>query len=162
LASYLITTLLDHSDRLYKLVSPHHLVIILSSGSHRRLVLPLPPIHPAPSIVPDVLIPNLLCLLTSRSAPLARPTVKDHLLLGQGFVEHVFLDERTCVIVGREVLLEGAQGERDGTGDGSEGDLVWFTDVCRAVRRGGISAEHWWSSGNATYRQSEHPENSTK
>jgi len=45
-------------------------------------------------------------------------------------VEHVFLDKRAAVVGGREVLLEDAEGKGDGAGDGSEGDLVRFTDVC--------------------------------
>jgi hypothetical protein len=72
---------------------PLPLIIILAPVPHLGLILPLPPIHPTASIIPHVPITRLLGLLTGRSAPLSRSAVKDHLLLGQGFVEHVFLDE---------------------------------------------------------------------
>jgi len=106
-----------------------HLIIVLSSRSHGRLLLPLPPIKPTSSVIPDVLVSSLLGLLTSTRTPLAGSTVKDDLLAGQRFVEHVFLDKRAAVVGGREVLLEDAEGKGDGAGDGSEGDLVRFTDV---------------------------------
>lgn len=117
--------------------SPITLIVILPPVTHLRLVLPLPPIQPTAGVVPHVPIARLLSLLTGRGAPLSRSAVKDHLLLRQGFVEHVFLDKGTGVVVGREVFLEGREGEGDGRGDGSEGDFVRFSDVYRRRRRGG-------------------------
>jgi hypothetical protein len=108
---------------------PLHLIIVLSSRSHRRFLLPLPPIKPTSSVIPDVLIPSLLSLLTSGRTPLAGSTVEDDLLVGQRFVEHVFLDKGAAVVGGREVFLEDAEGKGYGAGDGSESDLVGFTDV---------------------------------
>lgn len=83
------------------------LIIVLPPVTHLGLVLPLPPIHPTAGIIPHVPITRLLSLLTGGSAPLSRSTVKDHLLLRQGFVEHVFLDKGAGIVVGREVFLEG-------------------------------------------------------
>lgn len=118
------------------------LIIVLAPVAHLGLVLPLPPIHPTAGIVPHIPITRLLCLLTGRSAPLSRSAVKDHLLLRQGFVEHVFLDKGTGVVVGGEVFLKGREGEGDGRGDGSEGDFVGFTDVFwRRRRRGEVSVD---------------------
>ena len=118
------------------------LIIVLPPVTHLGLVLPLPPIHPTAGIVPHIPITRLLCLLTGRSAPLSRSAVKDHLLLRQGFVEHVFFDEGAGVVVGREVFLESREGERNGRGDGSEGNFVRFSDVFwRRRRRGGVSVD---------------------
>ena len=110
-------------------IQPLRLIVILSPRSHGRLLLPLPPVKPTSSVIPNILVPSLLSLLTSTRTPLARSTIEDNLLVGQGFVEHVFFDEGTAVVSRREVFLEDAERKGDGAGDGSEGDFVGFTDV---------------------------------
>lgn len=106
------------------------------------------PIHPAPAVLRNVLVPNLLCQLCRRRAPHSRLAVKNHLFVRLGLAE-------------AEAVLKFVGGEEHGVRLGFDGDVdragnvagfvfCGLTDVCASLLVSRVLV--WCVDGGLLYR----------